>query len=76
MCSNCGTYRGREVIDVLAITAKKEKKRKARLTEGQPLPSEKKDSQSIEDTTKEKSTASEKEKGKKPLSMDELSRSS
>ncbi len=30
VCQNCGTYAGREVIDVLKKLAKKEKKQKAK----------------------------------------------
>ena len=30
MCENCGTYKGRVVVDVVAKAAKREKKRKAK----------------------------------------------
>jgi len=33
VCSNCGKYRGRVVLDVLAKTVKKEKKQQARAKE-------------------------------------------
>lgn len=31
MCDNCGTYRGREVVDVASQIARKEKRRKEKL---------------------------------------------
>ena len=34
-CANCGTYKGREVIDVMAKLDKKEKKAKAKELEAQ-----------------------------------------
>ena len=36
-CGNCGQYRGREVIDVAAKLAKKEKKIKSRRDESAPV---------------------------------------
>ena len=35
VCENCGTYKGREVIDVLARLTKKEKKKKEKELAGQ-----------------------------------------
>lgn len=57
-CSGCGTYAGREVIDVLAKLSKREKKIKTK-----------------EEQTKANQEATTREKeGKKPLTMEEMSK--
>ena len=35
VCENCGTYKGREIVDVLARLTKKEKKKKEKDLAGQ-----------------------------------------
>ncbi len=57
-CVGCGTYAGREVVDILAKLSKREKKIKAKEEQAK---------------TKQEAMAREKE-GKKSLSMEELSK--
>ena len=57
-CAGCGTYAGREVIDILAKLSKREKKIKAKEEQAK---------------ARQEATIREKE-GKKPLSMEEMSK--
>lgn len=70
-CGNCGQYRGREVIDVAAKLAKKEKKIKSRLNKSAPVDSPK---ETVGKAEKETSTTVVEKEHERPLNMEDLSK--
>ena len=68
-CGNCGQYRGREVIDVAAKLAKKEKKIKSRRDESAPVDQPK---ETVEETETEPAVNEKESAG--ALNLEDLSK--